>query len=116
MILWCLQERRERCICKLCGGKLEIRLIIYNQYGGQGVDLYCPTCQKVEYGIEPEIYAWAKEFVEKFEFNYYLDMEENQRNHQLNIGKVCEIGAWLFKNAGLLNEEGLKKEVNLSRE
>ena len=30
-------ERTERCVCKLCGGKLQAKIIIYNKYGGQGV-------------------------------------------------------------------------------
>lgn len=86
-----LRERREKCVCKMCGGRLEIRLIIHNQYGGQGLDLYCPHCDRVEYGVEPKIYQIAKTFVERFEFNYFTDMEENNRNTQLNIAKVCDI-------------------------
>lgn len=93
-----LQKRKEKCICKSCGSKLEIRLIIYNQYGGQGLDLYCPNCGRVEYGVEEEVYRLAKSFVDTFEFNYYTEMEENERNYQLNIGKVSEIVSWLFKN------------------
>jgi len=101
-------ERREKCVCKMCGGPLEIRLIIHNQYGGQGLDLFCPKCDKVEYGVLPEVYDAAKLFVDTFEFNYYVEMEENQRNYQLNISKICEIYSWLLKYRGELDENGLK--------
>lgn len=92
-----LKEREKCCVCKMCGGPLELRLIIHNQYGGQGLDLYCPACDRLEYGTEPYIYDIAKKFVDRFEFNYYTDMEENTRNYQLNIGKICDIAAWILK-------------------
>ena len=102
-------ERRTRCVCKMCGGALELRLIIHNQYGGQGLDLYCPTCDKVEYGVEPEIYEISKAFVDTFEFNYYMEMEENKRNYQLNISKICEITNWILKYRGELDHNGFIK-------
>ena len=27
-------ERSERCVCRMCGGPLEPKIIIYNKYGG----------------------------------------------------------------------------------
>ena len=93
-----LKERQQRCVCRMCGGPLELRLMIYNQYGGQGLDLYCPVCERVEYGTEPQIYQMAKAFVDKFEYNYFVDMEENQRNYQLNISKLCDIMAWALQH------------------
>lgn len=92
--------RRENYVCKMCGGPLEIRMVIYNQYGGEGLDLYCPHCKRIEYGTTPEIYEKAKKFVDRFEFNYFTDMEENERNYQLNISKVCDIAEWFLKNQG----------------
>lgn len=91
-------QRKKDCVCKYCGGPLEIRLIIHNQYGGQGLDLYCPGCDKIEFGIDPQIYEIAKKFVDTFEFNYYTDMVENQRNYQMNVAKIGEIGAWFIQN------------------
>ena len=102
-----LMLRREKCVCKMCGSRLDIRMVIYNQYGGQGLDLYCPHCKRVEYGVEPEVYEAARAFVEKFEFNYFTDMSENERNFELNISKVCDIAAWILKYRGELDEEGL---------
>lgn len=93
-----IDYRLEHYVCKYCGGKLEKRLIIYNQYGGQGIDLYCPACGKVEFGIDPNLYMLAKAYVDKFEFNYYTDMQENIRNYQMNIAKVATICDWLKKH------------------
>lgn len=92
-----LEERAQKCVCKFCGGPLEIRVIIYNQYGGQGLDLYCPHCDKIEYGIDPEYYQIAKEFVGMYKFNYYTDMAEGVRNDQMNYAKVAEIGDWFMR-------------------
>lgn len=89
-----LKEREARCVCKMCGSPLEIRMIIFNQYGGQGVELYCPHCDRIEYGTEPEIFETARAFLEQFEFNYFPDMAEGERNKLLNTAKLCEIIAW----------------------
>lgn len=109
-------ERQKRCVCKMCGSKLEIRMIIYNQYGGQGLDLYCPNCKQIDFGVEPEIYALAESFVDDFEFNYYTDMVEDKRNRGLNIGKVCDISVWLLKKWGLLDENGIKQDSLVLKE
>lgn len=101
-----LKKRSLRCVCKFCGGPLVPSLIIYNKYGGQGIDLYCPNCELTEFGTEPQVHALAKKFVDTFEFNYYLDMEENERNYMLNIGKITEIFSWAFRQIGIMDKEG----------
>ena len=101
-----LEKRAKRCVCKRCGGKLKTSLIVYDIYGGAGVELYCPNCEATEYGCEPEIFEMAAYFVEHFQFNYFLDMEENDLNEQLNISKVADMLGWMLKNMGLLNEDG----------
>ncbi len=106
-----LLERSKRCVCKHCGSALEVRMVIFCQYGGQGLELYCPACERLEYGIDPEVYQLAKEFVENYEFNYYLDMAEGERNKQLNIAKVGEIIGWLLNRLALYDENGLQKEL-----
>lgn len=93
-----LKWRSEHCVCKMCGSQLEIKLIIYNQYGGQGMDLYCPQCQRIEYGTDPEVYRLASGFLKQFEFNYFWDMPEGERNTMLNTGKLCEIIGWALNN------------------
>lgn len=103
-------QRAERCVCKSCGGKLEPRIIIYNKYGGSGLELYCNRCQKIEFGTEPEIYRLAKDFVYNVEFDYFVEMEQDERNLMLNIAKVCEILSWNFRKLEILDASGLKKD------
>lgn len=104
------KKRAARCVCKLCGHPLEAKIVVYNRYGGSGIELYCPSCQKIEYGTEPEIYRIAKNFVDNVEFDYFTDMEEGRRHDQLNVAKVCELLGWVYKKTGLLDAEGLKAE------
>lgn len=106
-----LLERKKHCVCKQCGGNLETALIVYDVYGGAGEELYCPNCQKQEYGVEREIYEMAEYYVENFQFNYFYDMEENDLNEQLNIGKVSDMLSWMLKSIGLLDQDGIKNEV-----
>lgn len=42
-----MNARQKRCVCRQCGRELEIRMIIFCQYGGQGLELYCPVCQRI---------------------------------------------------------------------
>ena len=102
-----MKEREKRCCCKHCGGHLEIRVIIFNKYGGAGAELYCPSCEKIEFGTEPEIYQAAKTFVDELGFNHFLDLEDNERTYMLNIAKVCEILSWGCKHLGILGKSGL---------
>lgn len=92
-----LFERSKRCVCRFCGSKLELRMVIFNQYGGQGVELYCPKCDKIEYGTEEKFYQLAKKFVDEYEFNYYVDMTEDEYSKQLNVGKITQIMEWYEK-------------------
>lgn len=103
-----MKKRVGRCVCKQCGGELEMRVIIYNKYGGQGIELYCSNCQKIEYGTERDIYLLAKEFVENVEFNYFPDMEEGKRSFELNVAKVCEILSWTLRKLDVTDENGIK--------
>jgi len=102
-----LQDRRNRCVCKCCGHALEWRMVIFNQYGGQGVELYCPKCEKIEFGIEPEIFNLAQKFVEEYDFNYYVEMEEGSFSRGMNVSKVGQILGWSLKEIGVLTENGL---------
>lgn len=103
-----MKVREKRCCCKHCGGPLEIRVIIFNKYGGAGAELFCPSCEKIEFGTEPEIYQAAKTFVDELGFNHFNDLEENDRTYKLNIAKVCDILSWGCKNWGILGKKGMK--------
>ncbi len=106
-----LLERAKHVVCKQCGGELTTALIVYDIYGGAGEDLYCPHCQKQEFGVEKKIYEMAEYYVENFQFNYFYDMEENDVNFQLNVAKVCDMMAWMLKNIDLLDKDGLKEQL-----
>lgn len=107
-----MKERQAHTVCRQCGNNLEIRMIIFCQYGGQGIELYCPKCERIEYGIEKEIYDLAKDFLEATEFNYFMDMEQGIRNEQLNTSKICEIFGWLFKKLEFSDKHGLTEKYH----
>lgn len=102
-------ERAKRCVCKMCGGALEVKIVIYNKYGGSGIELYCPHCEKIEYGTEPEIYKIAKDYVQHVEYDYFPEMENDERHQQLNIAKVCETLSWVFKRIKIMDKTGLHR-------
>ena len=95
---------------------MDVRLIIYNKYGGSGTELYCENCRKIEFGTEPEIYQAAKYFVDSLGFNHFTDLEENERTYMLNIAKVCEILSWGTKYWGILDQEGFNTPLKIEDE
>lgn len=105
------RSRANRCVCKQCGTRLEAKVMIYNRYGGAGLELYCPHCRKIEYGTEPEIYHIASDFVDNVEFDYFVEMEEGQRRIELNIAKVCEILNWVYRKTGFLTSTGIHRDA-----
>ncbi|MBQ3119535.1 MAG: hypothetical protein IJC12_01540 [Peptococcaceae bacterium] len=101
-----LKKRTKRCKCKYCGGKLKLRRIIFSDYEDSRIEIYCNQCDRIEYGVEAEIYQSAKYFVENSEFNCYPDLNANEKTKQMTIAKVCEIMAWQCQNFGIMNENG----------
>ncbi len=104
-------QRAERCVCKFCGGKIEPAVIVYNRYGGSGLELYCAHCGKGEKGIETELYEWAKEFVHTSGFNYFTEQEPSVERTQHNIAKVCTILSWHLRRTGNLTDSGLQPHL-----
>lgn len=101
-----LKRRSKRCCCKYCGGPLTLKRITFNNFEDARIEIYCDSCDRIEYGVEPEIYRSAQNFVDNLDFNFYTDMEQNARTHRMSVAKVCEIMAWGFKNTGMLDAEG----------
>lgn len=101
-----LKGRANRCCCKYCGGKLVLRRIIFNDDEDARIELFCSECNRIEYGVEPEIYHNAVHFVDYLNFDIFQDLESNEKKRKLNIAKICEIMAWGDKNLGLLQAEG----------
>ena len=101
-----LKKRKEHCCCKYCGSLLEIRRVAFSENDDARVELYCPMCQKIEFGVEKEIFAVAEYFVEEMEFQIFYDIENPVLQKQMNIAKVAEIISWGFLNLGYSNENG----------
>lgn len=106
-----LRERAKRCCCKYCGGSLELRRIVFNDDEDARIELFCSHCDRIEYGVEPEIYRNAVYFVERLRFNHYPDLDDNVMTKRMNIAKVCDIMTWGDKNLGILDANGFKIPV-----
>lgn len=105
-----VRRRARRCVCRQCGTSLESKVVIYNHYGGSGLELYCPHCHKIEYGTEPEIYKLAYDFVNAVDFDYFIEMEEGPRREALNVAKVCEMLGWIYRTTGILTSGGIQRD------
>lgn len=109
-----LKARTKRCVCKYCGGKLKLRRIIFSEYEDARIEIFCRDCDRIEFGVEPEIYQSAKYFVESSRFNCYPDFDDNERTKHMTIAKVSEIMAWQDQNLGFLNSEGFTVPLALN--
>lgn len=101
-----LKARAKRCVCKYCGGHLRLKQLIFSEYDEARVEIFCKNCDRIEFGVEQEIYESAKYFVEQMEFNYYPDLDDTEKTKRMNIAKVCEIMAWQDKMLGFLEQDG----------
>lgn len=101
-----LKERSKRCVCKYCGGQLNLRRIIFSDFEEARIEIFCNNCDRIEFGCEKEIYRNAKYFVDELHFNCFPDLQKNEQTRKMNIAKVCEIMQWGDKNLGLLDNHG----------
>lgn len=106
-----LKARKKRCVCKYCGGELSIKRILFSDIEDARIELYCEKCDRIEFGIEPEIYLCACNFVDNFDFDFFEGMDDNEKKYQMNVAKISEIIAWGFKNLGLLDKNGFKVPI-----
>ena len=109
-----LKRRTKRCVCKYCGGRLKLRRIIFSDYEDARIEIFCKDCDRIEFGVEPEIYASAKYFVENSKFNCYPDLDDNEKTKQMTIAKVCEIMAWENQNIGIMDSNGFNIPLKLN--
>lgn len=101
-----LKARENRCKCKFCGSPLEIRRIIFSDDEEARIELFCTSCDRIEYGVEPEIYHCAAYFVDRMQFNHYESLEQNEQTRRMNIAKVCDIMQWPIKAWGFWTKTG----------
>lgn len=111
-----LKRRAKHCVCKYCGKELKLKHIIFSDINEAKVELYCNSCQRIELGVEREIYMSACNFVDHLEFEYYEGIDCNERKRQMNIAKVCEIMTWGCRNIGILNQDGFTVPLKLDEE
>lgn len=108
-----LKKRTKRCVCKYCGGQLKLRRIIFSNYEDARIEIFCSSCDRIEFGVEPQIYQSAKYFVETSRFNCFTDLDDNVRTKQMTISKVCEIMAWENQMIGILDEDGFNRPLQM---
>ena len=115
-----LKGRAKRCVCKYCGGRLRLKRIIFSDHEDARVEIYCDNCERIEYGVEQEIYQSARYFVDELKFNCYPNQDANESTRrmtiakQMTISKVCEIMAWENKNLGLLDRDGFRVPLEVN--
>lgn len=109
-----LEERSQRCVCRYCGGKLQVRSIVFNEIIDARTELECSQCHRIEFGVEREVYQSARYFVDETGHNAYPDMDESESTRQMSIAKVCDIMEWVLKNFGIVDEEGYTMPLNIN--
>ena len=110
-----LRTRARRCRCKYCGGKLRLKQIVYNSVIEPRIELYCENCQRIEYGVESEIYTLAKYYVDEFGCDYYPELDASVVKDRMNVGKICEIMFWALNGLNLVDMEGFRVPIKLDK-
>ena len=108
-----LKGRTKRCCCAYCGGELVLKKITIGSNDNGRIEIFCSNCQRIEFGVEKEIYQAADYYIDSLNFDYYLDLDDSERKERMNRAKVCEIIQWGCKNLGLLQKEGFVSEINI---
>lgn len=107
-----LKERAKRCVCKYCGGSLRLKQLVFSEYDDARIEIFCRSCDRIEFGVEEEIYESAKYFVDQTDFDYYPDLDDTEKTRRMNIAKVCEIMTWQNKMLGFIDEDGFTVKLN----
>lgn len=110
-----LKWRVKNCRCRYCGAPLRLRRILYGNNRQGRVEIFCTECDRIEYGVEPEIYAVSKYFVEEFNFNIFPNNDNSETTTQMNIAKICDIIAWGCKNMGILSARGFDVPLDIKK-
>ena len=110
-----LKWRVKNCRCRYCGAPLRLRRILYGNSPQGRVEIFCTECDRIEYGVEPEIYVVSKYFVEEFNFNIFPNNDNSETTTQMNIAKICDIIAWGCKNMGILSARGFDVPLDIKK-
>ena len=101
-----LKKRVQRCVCKSCGGQLSLRQLDYNEFEDARIELFCEHCDRLEFGIEPELYTSAQYYVDEYRVNLYPDLGDNQMTRRMSISYVADIMNWAMQHMGYLTKDG----------
>lgn len=108
-----LKWRVKNCKCKYCGSPLRLRRILYGNAKDARVEIFCTSCDRIEYGVEPEIYAVSKYYVDEFHINLFPNQDDSEKTTQMNVAKIADIIAWGCKNMGILTAKGFTMPLNV---
>ena len=101
-----LNERVKRCVCKSCGGKLSLRMLDFDEFEKTRIDIFCDNCDRLEFGIEPEIYQAALYYVQEYALNLYPDTGNTALSKKATVAKAAEMMSWVLKSLGYLSKDG----------
>lgn len=111
-----LKERTDRCVCRFCGETLSLRKITYAAYDEAKIDIFCDHCDRIEYGVEPEIYLVAEYFVDEMKYDHYSDLDDSVHKRRMNIAIICDILMWGYKNTGILCKDGFTVPLQFNQD
>ncbi len=111
-----LRQRAARCRCRYCGHPLTLRKITYAAYDEAKIELFCEQCNRIEIGVEPEIYKIAEYYIDEMKYDHYPNLDNSVRKRRMNIALICDILDWGFKNSGLLDKEGFCVPLRLNED
>ena len=109
-----LKIRTKNCCCRYCGGELKLRRILYGNVEKGRIEIFCSDCDRIEYGVNRELYHIAKYFVDEFGFNYFPENDDSQKTYQMNVAKICDIIAWGCKNLSILDEKCFTVPIDIA--
>ena len=107
-----LRLRKQHCVCKYCGSELMVQRLVFSTDDDVRIELVCSHCQRIEQGVEKEIYLAAQYYVDEIGFDYFPNLDHTAKTQQMNIAKVAELITWGFANLGYLNAEGFTYPLN----
>ena len=108
-----LSSRVKRCCCSYCGSPLMLKRISSGLIDDARVEIFCPWCNRIEFGVEPEIFRAAQYYVTELKFDYYPDLDDNEVKNRMNIAKANEIMQWCCKNLGILDKDGFVQPIDM---
>lgn len=101
-----LKQRKKHCVCKYCGNELNIERLTFSNDNDARVELVCSNCQRIDYGVEKEIYLCAKYYFDEIGFNYFQSSQDSKNIAEMNIAKIAEVITWGLTHLGYLENAG----------